>query len=121
VRCAWHDLKHPERFGQEASRVARTHNFALTASLHSKALGFQPTADLRIWRDGRRSCSITNRGSPTSAYTLHTANKAGANICFRSAQGPTFLDIDMAPIRFLTFEQLRRQHAAAGAGCRALT
>jgi adenylosuccinate synthase len=48
-------------------------------------------------------------------YTLHTANKAGANILFEGAQG-TLLDIDHGTYPFVTSSNCVAGNAAAGAG-----
>ncbi len=104
------DLKHPERFAKRLRELLELHNFALGGYLHSKPLEFQPIFDLAM--------KVAEQLRPMMAdvgYTLHTANRAGANILFEGAQG-TLLDIDHGTYPYVTSSNCVAGNAAAGAG-----
>ncbi|HJW10492.1 MAG TPA: adenylosuccinate synthase [Albitalea sp.] len=104
------DLKHPERFAKKLRELLELHNFALGGYLHSKPLEFQPIFDLAM--------KVAEQLKPMMAdvgYTLHNANRAGANILFEGAQG-TLLDIDHGTYPYVTSSNCVAGNAAAGAG-----
>ncbi|WP_372526194.1 adenylosuccinate synthase [Piscinibacter sp.] len=104
------DLKHPERFAKRLRELLELHNFALSGYLHSKPLEFQPIFDLAM--------KVAEQLKPMMAdvgYTLHNANRAGANILFEGAQG-TLLDIDHGTYPYVTSSNCVAGNAAAGAG-----
>jgi adenylosuccinate synthase len=104
------DLKHPERFAKKLHELLELHNFALGGYLHSKPLEFQPIFDLAM--------KVAEQLKPMMAdvgYTLHNANRAGANILFEGAQG-TLLDIDHGTYPYVTSSNCVAGNAAAGAG-----
>lgn len=104
------DLKHPERFANKLRGLLELHNFALTGFLNAKALEFQPIFDLAMTVAEQLKPMLADVG-----YTLHNANKAGANILFEGAQG-TLLDIDHGTYPFVTSSNCVAGNAAAGAG-----
>ncbi|WP_325482939.1 adenylosuccinate synthase [Piscinibacter sp.] len=104
------DLKHPERFAKKLRELLELHNFALSGYLQSKALEFQPIFDLAM--------KVAEELRPMMAdvgYTIHNANRQGANILFEGAQG-TLLDIDHGTYPYVTSSNCVAGNAAAGAG-----
>ncbi len=104
------DLKHPERFAKKLHDLLELHNFALAGYLHSKPLEFQPIFDLAMKVAEELKPMLADVG-----YTLHNANRAGANILFEGAQG-TLLDIDHGTYPYVTSSNCVAGNAAAGAG-----
>jgi adenylosuccinate synthase len=104
------DLKHPERFAKKLRELLELHNFALTGYLHSQALEFQPIFDLAMKVAEELKPMLADVG-----YTLHNANRDGANILFEGAQG-TLLDIDHGTYPYVTSSNCVAGNAAAGAG-----
>ena len=106
------DLKHPERFADEAARAARRCTTSRCEGfLHAKPLDVR--ADLRRGDAGR-----PRQLRPMMAdvgYTLYNANRAGANILFEGAQG-TLLDIDHGTYPYVTSSNCVAGNAAAGSG-----
>jgi len=104
------DLKHPERFAKKLRELLELHNFALAGYLQSKPLEFQPIFDLAM--------KVAEALRPMMAdvgYTIHNANRQGANILFEGAQG-TLLDIDHGTYPYVTSSNCVAGNAAAGAG-----
>ena len=106
------DLKHPERFADEAARAARA------AQLRARRLAparsrstFQPIFD--DGDAGRRAAAADDR--PTSATRSTTRTSAARNILFEGAQG-TLLDIDHGTYPYVTSSNCVAGNAAAGAG-----
>jgi len=104
------DLKHPERFAKKLHELLELHNFALSGYLHSKPLEFQPIFDLAMKVAEELKPMLADVG-----YTLHNANRDGANILFEGAQG-TLLDIDHGTYPYVTSSNCVAGNAAAGAG-----
>ncbi len=104
------DLKHPERFAAKLRELLELHNVALAGYLKSKPLAYAP-----IYEHAMRVAEQLIPMLADVGYTLHTANRAGANILFEGAQG-TLLDIDHGTYPYVTSSNCVAGNAAAGAG-----
>ncbi len=104
------DLKHPERFAKKLRELLELHNFALGGYLRSTALEFQPIYDQAMRAAEQLEPMLADVG-----YTLHNANRAGANILFEGAQG-TLLDIDHGTYPYVTSSNCVAGNASAGSG-----
>jgi adenylosuccinate synthase len=104
------DLKHPERFAKKLRELLDLHNFALEGYLHGEKLAFDPMFELAMKVAKELVPMLADVG-----YTLHTANRAGANILFEGAQG-TLLDVDHGTYPYVTSSNCVAGNAAAGAG-----
>ena len=104
------DLKHPERFAKKLRELLDLHNVALSGYLHAEPLEFAPIFDLAMKVAEQLKPMLADVG-----YTLHNANRQGANILFEGAQG-TLLDIDHGTYPYVTSSNCVAGNAAAGAG-----
>ncbi len=105
------DLKHPERFAQEAARTAGPAQLRADRLPEVEALEFQPIFDHAM--TGRRAAAADGGRRRLACCTPRT--RRGDNILFEGAQG-SLLDIDHGTYPYRDVEQLRGRQRAAGAG-----
>jgi adenylosuccinate synthase len=104
------DLKHPDRFAGKLRELLKLHNEALSGSLQSQALAFEPIFDQAMRMAEQLKPMMADVG-----YALHRGHLAGACYLFEGAQG-TLLDIDHGTYPYVTSSNCVAGNAAAGAG-----